>query len=125
MLREMLDPNMLESMTSLSLVQKISTGYVLLDVVLCALLPVLIQRARPLLQAVWWWLSTDRESAKFARHIKFIKREGYYHYDPAEKNHLLQEAILMYIASQEHLVKKFSVRFCDSTPSGEWRRRMV
>ena len=106
----MIDGNLMESMASLSMLQRVSTGYVVLDILLCALIPVILQKIKPYAQELWRWLSADADTAKFTRHVKFVKREGYYHYDPAEKNHLLQEAILTYIGSQEHLVQKFSVR---------------
>lgn len=104
-----MEPNVLESMSVIGIIQKISTGYVMLDMFLCMLIPVILQHLQPRLFVIWRWLKADHDSARFTRHIKFIKREGYYHYDAAEQNHLLQEAILLYIGSREDIVKKFSV----------------
>ena len=105
-----MDPAVMESMTSLGMIQKISTGFVLLDLALCMLLPVALQKLRPTLQKLWARFMAGPDDARFTRHIKFIKREGYYHYDPSERNHILQEAILLYIGSRKDLIEKFAVR---------------
>ena len=105
-----MDPAVMESMSSLGMIQKISTGFVLLDLALCMLLPVALQKLRPLLQKMWAKLMASPEDARFTRHIKVVKREGYYHYDPSERNHILQDAILLYIGSRKDLVAKFAVR---------------
>jgi hypothetical protein len=106
----MIDPHGLDSMTHFGLIQKISTGSMVFDLVLCFIIPVALKYSKPYLERLWEWYSAAHERARCVRNIKFTKREGYYHYDPSEKNNILQEAILLYIGSNADLVTKFQVR---------------
>lgn len=102
----LLDPTL-----ALSMVQKLSTGSVLGDLALCALLPLGLHAVNGRAARLWQALTRDRQGARFLRHITFVRREGYYQYEPSEAhNRLLQEAILIYVGSQEGLVEKFAVR---------------
>jgi hypothetical protein len=107
-----MDQNVLESMSTIGIIQKISTGYIMLDMFLCMLIPVTLQHLKPRLLVIWRRLMADHDSARFIRQVKFIQSEGaagYYEYNPDNQNDVLQNAILLYIGSREDIVKQFSV----------------
>jgi hypothetical protein len=106
-----MDPEMMQSMASLGIMQKISTGYMALDVALCCLFPLLLRYVQTHWREVWTWLSTWKGgNVLFTRHITYQKREGYYCYEPQEANNsTLQEAVLLYVGSQADLVATLSV----------------
>ena len=105
-----MDANMLQSMSTLGIIQKISTGHMLIDVCICMLLPLMLAHFKPYIDTVWAWLNKTTQTARFTRTIKYVKREGYYHFDPSESNQIMHEAVLLFIGSQPELTEKFKVR---------------
>lgn len=97
----------------MALVQDYRTGYLLVDVLLCLLVPLLIQQLLSLLQGdgdtgslrlfttLWAWLSADHQEEVVERTIEITQRfnrDGHKVWDWEQKNHLLQKAISLYLS---------------------------
>ncbi|GFR45481.1 hypothetical protein Agub_g6825, partial [Astrephomene gubernaculifera] len=93
-----------ELITQYGLMNKISTGHTLLDLLLCLLVPLLLKHLAPRLAdgIHKLWPQRNNAAKTFTRRIEFTQRSGYYWYDSDNQpsNSVLQRAILNVINMQ-------------------------
>jgi hypothetical protein len=91
-----------DMLTQFGLMSKISTGHAFLDMMLCLLVPVLLQRLLPALKDLFQYLFHKPIPVQqcFRRTIEFAQKNSYYYYyhgsqeDPP--NSILQAALIAY-----------------------------
>ncbi|KAJ0404679.1 hypothetical protein ATCC90586_002743 [Pythium insidiosum] len=101
----------------LSSLESVRTGYVVLDTLLCLLVPLVLQQVLTILQdggdaslfapllALLW--AKEEDDASVERTIEVTKRhnrDGHKVWDWEQKNHLLQKAISLYLSAHVDLV---------------------
>lgn len=95
-------------MTQLGIMNKVSTGNSVLDIILCLLVPVLLQRITPWLQQLWNSLVEYRRrpSTTNTRTIIYQKRSDWITTVGNAYNHRLQEALLFKINIMPEVTKQ-------------------
>ena len=87
-------------LTQFSLMNKVSTGHPLLDVLMMLLIPYLLQRVMPIVKD--WLIAllhNKRTTKTYTRSIAHTQRSNYYYYDDSANppNSLLQTAITAFL----------------------------
>jgi hypothetical protein len=95
-------------MTQLGIMNKVSTGNSVLDIILCLLVPVLLQRITPWLQQLYNTLLEYRKrpSTTHMRTIVYQKRSDWITTLGNSNNHRLQEALLFKINIMPDVTKQ-------------------
>lgn len=113
-----------DMITQFGLMNKITTGHSFLDILLCLLVPIFIRRCLPYLQdhAAKIFARRNRSTTTHSRTISHTHRNCYWYYSSNNEppNHLLQQAIIMYMNAQPELASKLvsaSVDLCKAKSS--------
>lgn len=108
-----MDGNMFDSLASLGIMNKISTGNSVLDMLLCMLLPIVLRHAPRLLKQAWQHFKRRPDSRPKAlvvtRHLDCPHSLDSENDRAAERNHMLREALEVYIGSQPELIARLQV----------------
>lgn len=103
--------NPAQLLTQVGIMNKISqTGNTVVDLLLCIVLPLLLTQIAPHFDRMrqWWQAFLMRGSKKWQREISFVRRDGWYYRDDDEApNNLLQQAIIMYMSTNEDLCSQY------------------
>ncbi|GMH38307.1 hypothetical protein BSKO_06191 [Bryopsis sp. KO-2023] len=98
-------------LTQLGMMNKLSSGNMFLDVVLCLLVPTLLTHLTQHFEKLKEWLEkllSRKNPQGYNRSIEYATAEGYYWYDPDNsRNKILQDAVLMYLDTLPDVIEKF------------------
>lgn len=98
-------------LTQLGMMNKLSTGNMVLDLLLCLLVPTIMTHLSSHFEKVKHWLESlllKKTTASYHRTIEYATADGYYWYDADNsRNKVLQDAILMYLDTLPDVVEKF------------------
>eukprot|EP00208_Stichococcus_sp_RCC1054_P003542 CAMPEP_0206148970 /NCGR_PEP_ID=MMETSP1473-20131121/37533_1 /ASSEMBLY_ACC=CAM_ASM_001109 /TAXON_ID=1461547 /ORGANISM="Stichococcus sp, Strain RCC1054" /LENGTH=757 /DNA_ID=CAMNT_0053546407 /DNA_START=2913 /DNA_END=5186 /DNA_ORIENTATION=- len=100
--------NPTQFITQLGMMNRISSGNSTLDILLCMLLPLLMAKLMPYMEKLreWWLMAGNKQ---YKREIQHTKRAGWYHSQEGEEsNHLLQQAVLMYLGCNQQLCESYN-----------------
>lgn len=110
-------------LTQFGLMQKISTGNMAVDMLICLMMPLILKY----LSGYWtklkdWFTAEAAENKKeaFVRKIEYHVHDGYYYYHDKENNQnkAFQDAILMYLDEQPKIIQKFKEAYLKLTDEG-------
>lgn len=109
-------------LTQFGLMQKISTGNMAVDMLICLMMPMILKYLSGYWKQLKDWFLAEPENKKlvFIRTIEYHVNNGYYYYYDKENNlnKALQDAILMYLDDQPKIIQKFKEAYLKLTDQG-------
>lgn len=104
-----------DSIVQFAMMNKISTGNSMLDVMLCMILPIVLRQLFPFIKDIWNKVMQrpHRNTSTHERHIVYTHKSDNWHggvdIDKEPPNHLLQGAILLYLNRCGDIASKINV----------------